>query len=109
MSQSLHLPEMGEGLSNPLYPYFQSSQKNSDKQHLQKTFDNVGDTDLLQAYGLDFNKFSLANGDSSTKNTTTCNQNMAGSSINNIDTLDSFSLTLNTPAIKSQSNWTKFE
>ncbi|XP_025996966.1 DENN domain-containing protein 1B isoform X2 [Solenopsis invicta] len=36
MSQSLHLPEMGEGLSNPLYPYFQPSHK-SDK---PKTSDN---------------------------------------------------------------------
>ncbi|XP_011142054.1 DENN domain-containing protein 1A isoform X3 [Harpegnathos saltator] len=107
MTQSLHLPEMGEGLSNPLYPYFQPLHKNNDK---PKTSDNAGDMDLLQAYGIDFNKFSLANGDSSTKNiATTCNRSVPDNSINNIDTLDTFSLTLNAPTIKSQNNWTKFE
>lgn len=107
MTQSLHLPEMGEGLSNPLYPYFQPLHKSNDK---PKTSDNAGDMDLLQAYGIDFNKFSLANGDSSTKNTTTtCNRSVPDNSISNIDTLDTFSLTLNAPAIKSQNNWTKFE
>ncbi|XP_014480888.1 PREDICTED: DENN domain-containing protein 1C isoform X2 [Dinoponera quadriceps] len=107
MTQSLHLPEMGEGLSNPLYPYFQPLHKSNDK---PKTSDNAGDMDLLQAYGIDFNKFSLANGDSSTKSTATaCNRSVPDNSINNIDTLDTFSLTLNAPAIKSQNNWTKFE
>ncbi|XP_018404533.1 PREDICTED: DENN domain-containing protein 1A [Cyphomyrmex costatus] len=104
MSQSLHLPEMGEGLSNPLYPYFQKqSHKTNDK---PKASDNVGDTDLLQAYGIDFNKFSLSNGDNlSTINTAACNQ--SDNSIN--DTMDTFSLTLDVPTIKSQNNWTKFE
>lgn len=102
MTQSLHIPEMGEGLSNPLYPYFQSLHKNNDEQ--QKSSDNAGDMDLLQAYGLDFNKFSISNGDSPSKNSTVCNT--SESSIN-IDS--TFSLTLNTPAIKSQNNWTKFE
>ncbi|XP_071628069.1 DENN domain-containing protein 1A isoform X5 [Temnothorax longispinosus] len=104
MSQSLHLPEMGEGLSNPLYPYFQQPlHKNNEK---AKTSDNVGDMDLLQAYGIDFNKFSLSNGDNpSAMNTAACNR--SDNSINN--TMDTFSLTLNTPAIKSQNNWTKFE
>ncbi|XP_018305875.1 DENN domain-containing protein 1A isoform X3 [Mycetomoellerius zeteki] len=104
-SQSLHLPEMGEGLSNPLYPYFQQPlHKTNDK---PKTSDNVGDTDLLQAYGIDFNKFSLSNGDnSSTINTAACNQS-SDNSIN--DTMDTFSLTLDAPTIKSQNNWTKFE
>lgn len=103
MTQSLHIPEMGEGLSNPLYPYFQPLHKNIDTQ--QKSSDNIGDLDLLQAYGLDFNKFRVSNGDSPTKTSTLCNT--SDSSINNID--NTFSLTLNTPAIKSQNNWTKFE
>lgn len=104
MSQSLHLPEMGEGLSNPLYPYFQQpSHKTNDK---SKISDNVGDMDLLQAYGIDFNKFSLSNGDNSSAiNTGACNQ--SDNSIH--DTMDTFNLTLNAPAIKSQNNWTKFE
>ncbi|XP_043252607.1 DENN domain-containing protein 1A isoform X1 [Colletes gigas] len=103
MSQSLHIPEMGEGLSNPLYPYFQPLHKTTDGQ--QKSSDNIGDLDLLQAYGLDFNKFSISNGDSPTRNSTVCNT--SDSSISNVD--NTFSLTLNTPAIKSQNNWTKFE
>ncbi|XP_012534020.2 DENN domain-containing protein 1A isoform X2 [Monomorium pharaonis] len=104
MSQSLHLPEMSKGLSNPLYPYFQQpSHKNNDK---LKTSDNVGDMDLLQAYGIDFNKFNLSNGDnSSAMNIAACNR--SDNSIN--DTMDTFSLPLNAPAIKSQNNWTKFE
>jgi len=103
MSQSLHLPEMGEGLSNPLYPYFQQPSHKTDK---PKTSDNVGDTDLLQAYGIDFNKFSLSNSDNSfTINTAACNQ--SDNSIN--DAMETFSLTLDVPIIKSQNNWTKFE
>ncbi|XP_034193086.1 DENN domain-containing protein 1B isoform X11 [Osmia lignaria lignaria] len=102
MTQSLHIPEMGEGLSNPLYPYFQPLHKNNDKQ--QKSSDNIGDLDLLQAYGLDFNKFSISNGDSPTKKSNICN-----TSENSINVDNTFSLTLNTPAIKSQNNWTKFE
>ncbi|XP_031849348.1 DENN domain-containing protein 1A isoform X2 [Nomia melanderi] len=104
MTQSLHAPEMGEGLSNPLYPYFQPLHKTSDKQ--LKSSDNIGDLDLLQAYGLDFNKFSLSNGDSPTKNPAVCNNASEGST-SNID--NAFSLTLNAAAIKSQNNWTKFE
>jgi len=108
MSQSLYLPEMGEGLSNPLYPYFQQPlHKNNDKPN---TSDSVGDMDLLQAYGIDFNKFSLSNGDnSSTTDTATCNRSVPDNSISNIDTMDAFGLTLNASAIKSQNNWTKFE
>lgn len=104
MSQSLHLPEMGEGLSNPLYPYFQQpSHKTGER---PKISDNVGDMDLLQAYGIDFNKFSLSNGDnSSAMGTAACNR--SDNSIN--DTMDTFGLTLNASAIKSQNNWTKFE
>lgn len=102
MSQSLHLPEMGEGLSNPLYPYFQQPSHKTN----EKISDNVGDMDLLQAYGIDFNKFSLSNGDnSSATNTAACNR--GDNSIN--DTMDTFNLTLNASAIKSQNNWTKFE
>lgn len=106
MSQSLHLPEMSEGLSNPLYPYFQqSSHKTSEKPMTS----DMGDMDLLQAYGIDFNKFSLANGDSSTtQNSAARNRNVPDNSISN-DTMDTFSFTLNAPAIKSQNNWTKFE
>ncbi|XP_076168961.1 DENN domain-containing protein 1A isoform X2 [Ptiloglossa arizonensis] len=103
MTQSLHIPEMGEGLSNPLYPYFQPLHKSIDNQ--QKSADNIGDLDLLQAYGLDFNKFSVSNGDSPTRNSTVCNA--SDNSISNAD--NTFSLTLNAPAIKSQNNWTKFE
>ncbi|XP_076244199.1 DENN domain-containing protein 1A isoform X2 [Calliopsis andreniformis] len=103
MTQSLHIPEMGEGLSNPLYSYFQPLHKSIDTQH--KSSDNIGDLDLLQAYGLDFNKFRVSNGDSPTKSSTACNS--SESSINNVD--NTFSLTLNAPAIKSQNNWTKFE
>ncbi|XP_072766249.1 uncharacterized protein [Anoplolepis gracilipes] len=108
MSQSLHLPEMNEGLSNPLYPYFQqSSHKNNDK---PKVSDNVGDMDLLQAYGIDFSKFSLTNSDNpSIKNTAICNRSVPDNNINNVDTIDTFNLTLNTSAIKSPNNWTKFE
>ncbi|XP_011349322.2 DENN domain-containing protein 1A isoform X3 [Ooceraea biroi] len=110
MSQSLHLPEMGEGLSNPLYPYFQQPLHKSNDKPKTNTSDSVGDMDLLQAYGIDFNKFSLANGESSTKDTATCNRSVPpDNSISNIDTRDAFSLTLNAPAIKSQNNWTKFE
>lgn len=108
MSQSLHLPEMGEGLSNPLYPYFQQPLH---KINEKPTSDNMGDMDLLQAYGIDFNKFSLANGDSlTTQNSSVArsNQNVSDNSISN-DTVDTFSLTLNVPATKSQNNWTKFE
>ncbi|KZC14460.1 DENN domain-containing protein 1A, partial [Dufourea novaeangliae] len=103
MTQSLHAPEMGEGLSNPLYPYFQPLHTSRDKQ--PKSSDNIGDLDLLQAYGLDFNKFSISNGDSSTNSTAACNT--SESSISNTD--NTFSLTLNAPTIKSQNNWTKFE
>ncbi|XP_012154515.1 DENN domain-containing protein 1A isoform X8 [Megachile rotundata] len=102
MTQSLHIPEMGEGLSNPLYPYFQPLHKSNDKQ--QKSSDNIGDLDLLQAYGLDFNKFSISNDDSPTKKSNVCN-----TSENSINIDNTFSLTLSTPAIKSQNNWTKFE
>ncbi|CAK9828638.1 DENN domain-containing protein 1B [Anthophora retusa] len=102
MTQSLHIPEMGEGLSNPLYPYFQPLHKSNDKQ--QKSSDNIGDLDLLQAYGLDFNKFNISNGDSPSKNSTVCSTSESSINIDN-----TFSLTLNAPAIKSQNNWTKFE
>ncbi|XP_017879971.1 DENN domain-containing protein 1B isoform X2 [Ceratina calcarata] len=104
MTQSLHIPEMGEGLSNPLYPYFQPLHKSSNESQ-QKSTENIGDLDLLQAYGLDFKKFSISNGDSPAKNSTVCST--SESSINNMD--NAFSSTLNAPAIKSQNNWTKFE
>ncbi|XP_076375422.1 DENN domain-containing protein 1B isoform X9 [Megalopta genalis] len=103
MTQSLHAPEMGEGLSNPLYPYFQPLHKTTEK---PKSSDNIGDLDLLQAYGLDFNKFNISNGGSPTKNAATCNST-SESNIGNVDS--AFSLTLNATAIKSQNNWTKFE
>ncbi|XP_078046006.1 DENN domain-containing protein 1A isoform X1 [Augochlora pura] len=103
MTQSLHAPEMGEGLSNPLYPYFQPLHKTTEK---PKSSDNIGDLDLLQAYGLDFNKFNISNCGSPTKNAATCN-NTSESNVGNVDS--AFSLTLNATAIKSQNNWTKFE
>ncbi|XP_050469648.1 DENN domain-containing protein 1B isoform X2 [Bombus huntii] len=99
MTQSLHIPEMGEGLSNPLYPYFQPLHKSNDKP--QKSSDNTGDLDLLQAYGLDFNKFSISNGDSPSRNSTICNSSESSINIDSPFSLGS--------AIKSQNNWTKFE
>lgn len=102
MTQSLNIPEMSEGLSNPLYPYFQPLHKSNDKQ--QRSSDSAGDLDLLQAYGLDFNKFNISNGGSPSKNSTVCN-----TSESSINIGSTFSLGLNTPAIKSQNNWTKFE
>ncbi|KAG7207194.1 hypothetical protein KM043_008879 [Ampulex compressa] len=108
MSQSLHIPDMGEGLSNPLYPYFQSLHKSKEKPlHAQRSSDNVGDLDLLQAYGLDFNKFSVTGDGATAKNSQVPNQSVPEGSINNVD--NAFGLTPNAPAIKSQSNWTKFE
>ncbi|XP_046735286.1 DENN domain-containing protein 1A isoform X3 [Diprion similis] len=87
MTQSLHLPQMGEGLTNPLYPYFLPQHKARE------------DLDLLQEYGLDFNKFNLANGASSAM-TTSCNHTLQETS-----TAASF----NTSTVKTQNNWTKFE
>nr|XP_050854367.1 DENN domain-containing protein 1B isoform X3 [Vespula vulgaris] len=107
MTQSLHIPEMGEGLSNPLYPYFQPLHSAKDVQHSHKPSDSVGDLDLLQAYGLDFDKFSVTNGASPTKSSVAPTQNAPGNSIKNMD--NAFSLSLGTSTVKSQNNWTKFE
>ncbi|XP_043503007.1 DENN domain-containing protein 1A isoform X3 [Polistes fuscatus] len=107
MTQSLHIPEMGEGLSNPLYPYFQPLHSGKDVQHSHKPSDSVGDLDLLQAYGLDFDKFSVTNGASPTKSSVVSTQNAPGNSIKNMD--NAFSLSLGTSTVKSQNNWTKFE
>ncbi|XP_046412228.1 DENN domain-containing protein 1A isoform X2 [Neodiprion fabricii] len=87
MTQSLHLPQMGEGLTNPLYPYFLPQHKARE------------DLDLLQEYGLDFNKFNLANSPSSAM-TTSCNHTIQESST---------TASLNTTTVKTQNNWTKFE
>ncbi|XP_020708172.2 DENN domain-containing protein 1A isoform X3 [Athalia rosae] len=87
MTQSLHLPQMGEGLTNPLYPYFVPQHKTRE------------DFDLLQEYGLDFNKFNLANGASSTKNKPfdlTARETTAA-------------LSNNSATVKTPNNWTKFE
>ncbi|XP_043672905.1 DENN domain-containing protein 1A isoform X1 [Vespula pensylvanica] len=107
MTQSLHIPEMGEGLSNPLYPYFQPLHSAKDVQHSHKPSDSVGDLDLLQAYGLDFDKFSVTNGASPTKSSVAPTQNAPGNSIKNMD--NAFSLSLGTSTVKPQNNWTKFE
>ncbi|KAI4497481.1 hypothetical protein M0802_007492 [Mischocyttarus mexicanus] len=108
MTQSLNIPEMGEGLSNPLYPYFQPLHSGGkDIQHSHKPSDSVGDLDLLQAYGLDFDKFSVTNGASPTKSSVVSTQNAPGNSIKNMD--NAFSLSLGTSTVKSQNNWTKFE
>lgn len=107
MTQSLHIPEMGEGLSNPLYPYFQPLHSAKDIQHSHKPSDSVGDLDLLQAYGLDFDKFSVTNGASPIKSSVASTQNAPGNSIKNMD--NAFSLSLGTSTVKSQNNWTKFE
>lgn len=105
MTQSLHIPQMGEGLSNPLYPYF-LPQHNTEPRFGNKTSETLRDFDLLQEYGLDFNKFSLANGASSSKQDTSCDQSMQKDS-GSID--DAFGTSFNSSAIKSQKNWTKFE
>ncbi|XP_051153206.1 DENN domain-containing protein 1A isoform X2 [Leptopilina boulardi] len=112
MSQSLHIPQMGEGLSNPLYPYFQpGNQTNAEINQPQHHPEKSKDLDLLQEYGLDFNKFSLTNGassssSSSSKIPSTFSQDFSENSfsINN-----SFGAPFSAQTVKSQNNWTKFE
>lgn len=112
MSQSLHIPQMGEGLSNPLYPYFQpANQTNAEINQPQHHPEKSKDLDLLQEYGLDFNKFSLTNGassssSSSSKIPSTFSQDFSENSfsINN-----SFGAPFSAQTVKSQNNWTKFE
>lgn len=107
MSQSLHIPQMGEGLSNPLYPYFlPPSQGNAETHTPQHHPEKSKDLDLLQEYGLDFNKFSLTNGASSSKIPATFSQDL---SENNFGVSNTFGASFNTQGIKSQNNWTKFE
>ncbi|XP_008554860.1 DENN domain-containing protein 1A isoform X2 [Microplitis demolitor] len=100
MSQSLHIPQSSEGLSNPLYPYFLPRHNNTDsKVGVEKNSnDEIGDLDLLQEYGLDFHKFNLTNGASSTRITGTTS---------NIDNV--FGSSFSTTTAKSQNHWTKFE
>ncbi|XP_066593706.1 DENN domain-containing protein 1A isoform X3 [Prorops nasuta] len=104
MSQSLHIPEIREGLSNPLYPYFEPTQ--NDHRNTNKSSDSLGDLDLLQAYGLDFNKFGMSNGESSSRNHNIVQQT-SESSINKID--NAFRLPMRTSTVKPQNNWTKFD
>ena len=107
MSQSLHIPQMGEGLSNPLYPYFlPPSQSNSKTHEPQHHPEKSKDLDLLQEYGLDFNKFSLTNGASSSKIPSTFSQDL---SENDFGINNTFEASFNSQGIKSQNNWTKFE
>ncbi|XP_057328451.1 DENN domain-containing protein 1B-like isoform X1 [Microplitis mediator] len=99
MSQSLHIPQSSEGLSNPLYPYFLPRHNNTDSKGVEKNSnDEIGDLDLLQEYGLDFHKFNLTNGASSTRITGTTS---------NIDNV--FGSSFSTTTAKSQNHWTKFE
>lgn len=100
MSQSLHIPTSSEGLSNPLYPYFLPRHSNTDSNDgvEKNSKDELGDLDLLQEYGLDFHKFNLTNGTSSTRISETTN---------NFDNV--FGLSFPTSTAKSQNHWTKFE
>ncbi|KAK0158141.1 hypothetical protein PV328_009180 [Microctonus aethiopoides] len=108
MTQSLHIPQMSEGLSNPLYPYFLPHHKNTERNvDHNNSNEKLGDVDLLQEYGLDFNKFSLSNGASSTKNNIECNEDNSKSIDNDID--DAFGISFSMVAAKSQTHWTKFE
>ncbi|XP_058803899.1 DENN domain-containing protein 1B isoform X2 [Phymastichus coffea] len=105
MSQSLHLPEMSEGLSNPLYPYFTPIQRNSEPAPSSQS--KIGDLDLLQEYGLDFNKFSLSNGNASASSTSSSQPSLEptyGNSKQPFGTAFSVQQT-----VKSPSNWTKFD
>ncbi|XP_016841337.1 DENN domain-containing protein 1A isoform X2 [Nasonia vitripennis] len=124
MSQSLHAPEMSEGLSNPLYPYFAPQQRKSEP--AAPTQSKVGDLDLLQEYGLDFNKFNLSNG-SSHSNTTANNVASSSKLLLNSSNSNSVGSGKAEPTygnsgkaafgtafsaqqtVKSPSNWTKFE
>lgn len=123
MSQSLNIPQMGEGLSNPLYPYFQpANQSNAELNQAQQHPEKCKDLDLLQEYGLDFNKFSLTNGgaassssSSSSKLPSQFSQDFSESqfsqdfSENNFSINNSFGAPFSAQTVKSQNNWTKFE
>lgn len=102
MTQSLHLPEIREGLSNPLYPHFQPLHNIRNSMS-----EGTGDSDLLEAYGLDFNKFNVTNGDSSSIINPASKEGTSETSISNID--DPFNLTINSSVARSPNNWTKFE
>ncbi|XP_011310982.1 DENN domain-containing protein 1A isoform X2 [Fopius arisanus] len=104
MTQSLHIPQMGEGLSNPLYPYFLPKNNTNDCTNSTNSAERLGDFDLLQEYGLDFNKFSLTNGAGATKKNT-CSEDKESS--DKID--DVFSSSFTGSTTKSQNNWTKFD
>ncbi|XP_023289058.1 DENN domain-containing protein 1C isoform X2 [Orussus abietinus] len=106
MTQSLHIPQMGEGLSNPLYPYFLPSAKNPESQAKNQP-EKLGDFDLLQEYGLDFNKFSVTNGGASSSGKSETCEKSATEISNSIDT--AFGSLSNEPTVKLQNNWTKFE
>ena len=112
MTQSLHIPQMGEGLSNPLYPYFLPQRNSTDARRGHNTSETaLRDFDLLQEYGLDFNKFSLANGQASTS--TKQDNASCDTQINSTGIEDAFGTSFSSmpsSAIKSsQQNWTKFE
>ena len=98
---------MGEGLSNPLYPYFLPPNHSNAETHPQQNHpENSKDINLLQEYGLDFNKFSLSNGASSSEIPATLSKDL---SENNFSINNTFESSFNTQGIKSQNNWTKFE
>ncbi|XP_034947207.1 DENN domain-containing protein 1B [Chelonus insularis] len=130
-TQSLHRPELTEGLSNPLYPYFLLHQNNSERNNSRQTFKNNNykldsDSDLLQEYGLDFDKFNLTNGtssglastsivtstftpsSSSSSTSYSTSTKMPGTTGNIIDN-NTFSSSFSSITAKSQNHWTKFE
>ncbi|XP_024943488.1 DENN domain-containing protein 1B isoform X2 [Cephus cinctus] len=122
--QSLQLPQMGEGLSNPLYPYFlpqQQKQKSSGEMDNQMNTssslaEKLGDFDLLQEYGLDFGKFTLQNGATATPPLSSASTSRKPSYHQDIPSQDAgnsiasaFGSSPNPTAVKSQHNWTKFE
>ncbi|XP_043285405.1 DENN domain-containing protein 1A-like isoform X2 [Venturia canescens] len=112
MTQSLHIPQMAEGLSNPLYPYFLPKHNSGDHQLFGRgTNDSLKDFDLLQEYGLDFNKFSLANGASTSTSSTSKEETSCDRNNQKIESIrdDPFGNSFAPTTIKSQQNWTKFE
>ncbi|XP_014212185.1 DENN domain-containing protein 1A [Copidosoma floridanum] len=117
MSQSLHAPStaelLGEGLSNPLYPYFTPQQRKHDS--AAPCLSKIGDLDLLQEYGLDFNKFSLSNGNAAVAAAATASSRMISQTklqteaVHN-NAVKPFGTAFGSQqSVKSPSNWTKFE
>lgn len=106
-SLTTDIAEITEGLSNPLYPYFEPSFKQKDVINLiQDNPEKHKDKDLLQEYGLDFNRFNLSNGSSPSLEKpafASIDHSLSEANYNN----SSAFLTKNT--VNPQKNWTKFE